>query len=622
MNNEMGKIIEFNKSQYLKDLRWHTLGMRWMANRNAVNLADGVCLTSDQTRVQSNLCTYLRKGRVTESAVEGEHLSDVNFQVLHDGKSFRLKISGEFWGNSPKEKFRGINFSAKEIQAKLSSAERRFRLTWDAAAGDVFNIGHQSQNIWFNVSIPFRDRDELIAESFAKKLRHALCRIAEAFSWLLPYRVPVNASVMGNGTANTTNPPRQTAKSNNDTKIGDGERLLQIALDYDFARNGKPHDPVKAVEFYKKCVEIIESDVAYYNLALSYINGDGVAVDKKAGYRYMWKACRLGHGSASYYIGNCYECGKDVEVDLAEAAKLYRAAADKGHCKAAYRLGLFLKSGRGVQKNPAEAFRYFAIAIKADEQTVKPEWLYEYALCCFKGFGTAKNPEAGIGFMRKAAEAGVTDAQYEMANAYKFGLGVGKDGAKRWGWLKKAAEGGNMHAAFEFGDELSAHSPTEAAKYLQIAADQGHAAALALLERYEDKQLDDLKKLAQSGAKDAQFKLGLMYLEGDRVSQSATRAFEWFTAAAEQGDKNAWAEMGWCYLDGNGVPRANAAKAFECFKKSVGNSFEVCDSMRALKGLYRCYKNGEGTAKNNAIAQSVHLRITSLQIQNLYQHRG
>ena len=32
------------------------------------------------------------------------------------------------------------------------------------------NIGHHSENIWWNVMVPFKDHDELVSEEFSEKL--------------------------------------------------------------------------------------------------------------------------------------------------------------------------------------------------------------------------------------------------------------------------------------------------------------------------------------------------------------------------------------------------------------------------------------------------------------------
>ena len=45
----------------------------------------------------------------------------------------------------------------------------------------------------------------------------------------------------------------------------------------------------------------------------------------------------------------------------------------------------------------------------------------------------------------------------------------------------------------------------------------------------------DIRKAAEQGNADAQFNLGLMYFEGEEVSQDDAEAVEWWRKAAEQG---------------------------------------------------------------------------------------
>jgi hypothetical protein len=54
------------------------------------------------------------------------------------------------------------------------------------------NIGHHSENIWWNVTVPFKDHDELVGDKFSKQLRDSLANTAKSFAMLLPYRVPTN----------------------------------------------------------------------------------------------------------------------------------------------------------------------------------------------------------------------------------------------------------------------------------------------------------------------------------------------------------------------------------------------------------------------------------------------
>ena len=194
-------VANFNAGQFLKDMRSHTLGMRpdggqpWRAA-----LGGDAVICSWQSRVQSNLQCQLRKGTPVGIApdkgdyVHENYLCQFPFKIYHDGKSFQLKIRSEFLGNTPTRRFR-IDFASPDIQADLASAEAAYCAAWSpfgvkAEVGQ--NIGHHPANIWFNVTIPFKDHDELVSDAFSQKLRGSLAAVANAFASLTKYRVFVN----------------------------------------------------------------------------------------------------------------------------------------------------------------------------------------------------------------------------------------------------------------------------------------------------------------------------------------------------------------------------------------------------------------------------------------------
>lgn len=190
---------EFNRSETLKEFRWHTLGLRPIPGKKGWEtlLSDGCYLSSWQARVQTNLLCELWAGKKTynDKADDG-FLTEPHFHVCHDGKSFQLKIGGEFWGNWPKEKYRGIDFSSESIQADLTAAVNAFCAAWAplgiTPAVDK-NIGHWKEDIWYHASIPFKNLDELVSDDFSRKLRTCLSAVAAAFASLLKYRIPVDS---------------------------------------------------------------------------------------------------------------------------------------------------------------------------------------------------------------------------------------------------------------------------------------------------------------------------------------------------------------------------------------------------------------------------------------------
>ena len=192
----------FNRSQYLKDMRWHTLGMRWctICNGNAANLSDKFGIHSAQVRVQTNLAFSLWNSPVEGMVEKQNFIVSSRFHIFHDGKSFQIRIQGEFWGRVPgdtSQSFHAVDFNSDAVKADLAQALDAFREAWTCFGvkgncgcnpGDHVGTG----DIWFNVTIPFKDHDELLSPDFSQKLRGALAVWANAFASLTKYRISVN----------------------------------------------------------------------------------------------------------------------------------------------------------------------------------------------------------------------------------------------------------------------------------------------------------------------------------------------------------------------------------------------------------------------------------------------
>jgi TPR repeat protein len=67
--------------------------------------------------------------------------------------------------------------------------------------------------------------------------------------------------------------------------------------------------------------------------------------------------------------------------------------------------------------------------------------------------------------------------------------------------------------------------------------------------------LREWKPFAEGGYADAQFNLGVMYAEGQGVSQDYKTAVKWYRLAAGQGFPDAQYNLGGMYREGKGVPQ-------------------------------------------------------------------
>ena len=110
--------------------------------------------------------------------------------------------------------------------------------------------------------------------------------------------------------------------------------------------------------------------------------------------------------------------------------------------------------------------------------------------------------------------------------------------------------------------------------------------------------VEDITKSAKKGDKEAQYHLGLMYVNGESIPQDYKKAFDLFTKSAEQGYIRAQNNLGWMYAEGKGTPQDDK-QAVHWYTKSA----EQGDAW-AQHNLGWRYLNGRGVPQDNK--QAVH----------------
>lgn len=100
--------------------------------------------------------------------------------------------------------------------------------------------------------------------------------------------------------------------------------------------------------------------------------------------------------------------------------------------------------------------------------------------------------------------------------------------------------------------------------------------------------LQEWRPLAENGHANAQYRLGVMYENGNGVPKDATQAAAWFRKAAEQGLAVAQNSLGWMYVDGN-----DAKQAAFWFHKAAEQGLVF-----AQNSLGRMYAEGKGVPKD------------------------
>ncbi|MDQ0325075.1 localization factor PodJL [Rhodopseudomonas julia] len=156
--------------------------------------------------------------------------------------------------------------------------------------------------------------------------------------------------------------------------------------------------------------------------------------------------------------------------------------------------------------------------------------------------------------LRRAAETGVTEAQFEVAVRYAEGRGVASDQATAVAWYERAARGGLAPAQYRLGSiyEKGRGVPKDIDKALSWygkAADAGnvkamHNLAVLYAEGADgapdlEKAADLFERAAERGVRDSQFNIAVLFARGLGVKQDLVAAYKWFAVAARSGDQQA-----------------------------------------------------------------------------------
>ena len=234
---------------------------------------------------------------------------------------------------------------------------------------------------------------------------------------------------------------------------------------------------------------------------------------------YIWyrKAADQGHREAQYKVGYLHYIREEDQ----EALSWFLRAAEKGSPYAALRLGEIYYKGYGISKNYFEAVRWFFQAAKLGDSLATAflgtmyrdgkgfarhdpgteEW-FRYAAELgnrWSGFAltfTGDGLEGSVEFLRKAAEAGLLQAQYYLGFRYERGMGVPQDYEEAAKWYRAVAEGGRADGQFALGGlyEAGRGAPIDyvlAHMWFNLAGAQGDEFAIRFRDEIAEKMTGD-----------------------------------------------------------------------------------------------------------------------------------
>lgn len=229
----------------------------------------------------------------------------------------------------------------------------------------------------------------------------------------------------------------------------------------------------------------------------------------------------------------------------------------------------------------------------------------------------ATAPAFDLAVARKAAEAGDTAAQVDLADAMLSGKVPGSTPDQALKWLEKAADAGFAPGQFALARLLSIGVPGvkvdfERAKFLASqAAEAAFPPAQTLYGTFLETEIDPKARevdyseplkwyrlAAEKGEMEAKARLGLMLLNGTGVPAEPAKGRGMVAEAARAGNAMALNEIGVCLQKGLGGPQdETAAVGYFYAASEMGN-------IAALVNLGSCYEQGRGVPRNFDLAGS------------------
>ena len=237
-----------------------------------------------------------------------------------------------------------------------------------------------------------------------------------------------------------------------------------------------------------------------------------------------------------------------LQEEYQKAFTLFNEAATLGYADAIYSTAVCYLNGYGVEKDSDEAFLNFRKAANLGQEKA----LHNLAGCYMHGIGTARNDSLALKYYTMSAEQGKAISQAILGHIYMKGEIVEQDSVKGREWFEKAIE---------------KNEPTSLFAVAKIMEAEDSIAGYSKRQLRKRPAIGLLKRAAESGHSEAQYRLAQHFEKGRYVKKSMKKAFKWYMDAANAGHIDAMERIGYCYEKGRGVKK-NEPHAAKWYKLS------------------------------------------------------
>ena len=234
----------------------------------------------------------------------------------------------------------------------------------------------------------------------------------------------------------------------------------------------------------------------------------------------------------------------------------------------------------------------------------------------------------------RAARLGSVEAMNDLGDTFRFGVNVAEDWREAFAWYKGAADENFVPALVELatcynfgiGVELD---EKKAIDLYTTAIEHGSTEAMCRLGDiyfYADEPdyanaLQCYKAAAELDDDEGMNRVGDCCFMGWGVAVDKGAAFDWHLKAAERGNVESMYAVGMMYLNGIGVAK-NKYDGCDWLKKAVAVLDERGMNLPDAPIYYLacCYRDGNGTDKDEAKAQELFKRVAEHGVE--YQSRA
>ena len=260
--------------------------------------------------------------------------------------------------------------------------------------------------------------------------------------------------------------------------------------------------------------EIAENGSADVQHTLSNYYYYGTVVQQDLPESFVWtlKAARQGHLIAQFDAGFMYDEGQGVAENDGEAIEWYRKAAEQGHDSAKVRLGRLSLELDGEIADLAEIYVWLQFIAERDED----ENAAGIAESLLGRIDQTERAKTLISLGSEFADLGLLGQAYKWFSLVAVSYNHEKAGSLAEYVHERMAQDELIQAYAALG------SIYETGKQQGVPADHGRA-----VEWY--------RMAAESGDRDSQYRLGLLYNKGNGVIADPVLAYAWLNLAAAQG---------------------------------------------------------------------------------------